>query len=370
MAIETPPVFNTSIKKWVILAALIGYTALVLYLFYYVGLGQLASALFKVNIAFYALAIASVIMSLTLHTLVWFELLNALSIKLSFRRTYVLYWVGIFVDNLIPGGWSGDLFKAYLLNKDPNVQSGKAVASVVAKNMYEAIFNLGNMILGVTLLVLNYRYEGALLISIGGVMLLLTLPLIILLTASFKPKETKKIIKTIFGVLTSGGKKRQSLVAVHQKVEKALGDYHEGMLILLKNPKMLFKPMVISFFAWGFEIITLLFVFASLGQLIPVDKVIIVRAIGGNIEAQGYAFIGYAQIVTSEIYRALGVPFAMGVSVALLGGVVIFWLKTGISYVAFHRIVFASNNKKQKSGDKETVNPIITLTENEKKDTP
>jgi uncharacterized protein (TIRG00374 family) len=59
---------------------------------------------------------------------------------------------GVFVDNLIPGGWSGDLFKAYLLNKDPTVESGKAVASVVAKNMYETIFNLGNMIFGIILL--------------------------------------------------------------------------------------------------------------------------------------------------------------------------------------------------------------------------
>jgi hypothetical protein len=53
--------------------------------------------------------------------------------------------------------------------------------------MYEAIFNLGNMILGGSLL-LNYSFEGSLLITLGGIMLLLTLPLIILLSPVLNQK--------------------------------------------------------------------------------------------------------------------------------------------------------------------------------------
>jgi hypothetical protein len=67
---------------------------------------------------------------------------------------------------------------------------------------------------------------------------------------------------------------------------------------------------------------------------------VIVRSIAGNVEAQGYAFVGYAQIISSEIYNALGVPFAVGASVALLSGVVIFLIKTVISYIAFQFTVF------------------------------
>src|SRR4030043_371421 len=133
------------------------------------------------------MAVATVLISLTFHTLVWFQLLDTLSIRLTFRRTYILYWVGVFVDNLIPGGWSGDLFKAYLLSKDPELDTGKAVASVVAKNLYEAIFNLGNMIVGLVLLFLNYTLPGTILFSIGFIMLLLTLPLTVVLAISFKP---------------------------------------------------------------------------------------------------------------------------------------------------------------------------------------
>lgn len=131
------------------------------------------------------------------------------------------------------------------------------------------------------------------------------------------------------------------------------------MKILVQNPRMLLKPMLLSFLAWSFEVITLLFVFASLGQLIPPDKIIIVRSIAGNVEAQGYAFAGYAQIITSEIYRALGVPFILGASVALLGGTAIFWFKTGISYVAFHYTIFHKRNRLRESAinDTESVTP-------------
>jgi uncharacterized protein (TIRG00374 family) len=350
MTADTSPSLSPSIKKWIVLTALLGYLALALYLFYFVGLDELLSAVGRVNVGVYALVIVSVVVSMFFHTLVWFQLLNSVGIKLTFRRTYVLYWVGVFVDNLIPGGWSGDLFKAYLLNKDPTVESGKAVASVVAKNMYEAIFNLGNMVLGVILLFFNYTFEGTLLITLGGIMLLLTLPLMILLMASFKPESAKKIVAAVFCFLSRIRRNRLRLSELEAQVDNALEDYHHGMQTLLKTPRVLFKPMLFSFCAWGFELVTLLLVFASLGQLIPLDKVVIVRSIAGNVEAQGYAFIGYAQIITSELYRVLGVSFSIGASVALLGGVVIFWIKTAISYTAFHYTVFSRK-------------PIVTLTE-------
>jgi hypothetical protein len=133
------------------------------------------------------------------------------------------------------------------------------------------------------------------------------------------------------------------------------------MNILLQNPRVFFKPMLLSFFAWGFEVITLIFVFASLGELIPPDKVIIVRSIAGNVEAQGFALAGYSQVITSELYRTLGVRFAIGASVALLGGTVIFWLKTGISYVAFHYTIFSSpkNNLKKARNPESFDQPVL-----------
>jgi uncharacterized protein (TIRG00374 family) len=338
---ELQPI-SPSVKKWIVVSALIGYVVLLFFLFFFIDIGKLLSVLGRVNLGIYSLALISVVVSLTFHTLVWFQLLNSVSIKLGFRRTYVLYWVGVFVDNLIPGGWSGDLFKAYLLSRDPKLDAGRAVASVVAKNVYEAIFNLGSMIIGLTLLLLNYNLpDNGILLAIGGIMVLLTLPLIILLAVSFKPEGAKRMMAFFIRLLSRVNGKRWNLGKLQADMEEAVDNYHLGMQLLLENPRMLFKPMILSFFAWAFEVVTLLLVFVSLGQTIPVDKVIIVRAIAGNVESQGYAFAGYAQIITIAIYSALQVPLALSVSVALLGGLVIFWLKTGISYAAFHCTVFS-----------------------------
>jgi uncharacterized protein (TIRG00374 family) len=252
----------------------------------------------------------------------------------------VLYWVGVFVDNLVPGGWSGDLFKAYLLSRDPNLDTGKAVASVVAKNVYEAIFNLGSMVLGLTALLLNYNFEdNGIILAILAIMLILTFPLTILLTISFRPRQAERFLSFFIKFLPKTGKWNR--IDVQAGMKRMVEHYHQGMKFLLENPRMLVKPMTFSFFAWGFEVIALLLVFGSLGQVIPIDKVIIVRSIAGNIESQGYAFAGYAQIITIAIYSALNVSRELGTSVALLGGVLVFWLKTVISYVAFHCTIFA-----------------------------
>jgi uncharacterized protein (TIRG00374 family) len=172
---EPPKPVPVTIRKLVLVSAIIGYAALIIYLVFFVGLFDLFAILGKINLGIYALAITAVMLSIFFHTVVWYKILQYLSIKLSFRKTFSLYWVGIFIDSIVPGGWSGDLFKAYLLSKEPNVEGGKAVASVVAKNMYEAIFNLGNMVLGLVLLIVNYSYESTILFSIGIVMVLLTL---------------------------------------------------------------------------------------------------------------------------------------------------------------------------------------------------
>ena len=95
---QTP--LPVSIKKWIFISAAIGYVALAIYLFYFVGIFDLVQTIQKVNLGIYLIAILAVIISITLHTLVWFNLLNFVNIKLSFRRTYVLYWLGIFEDNL------------------------------------------------------------------------------------------------------------------------------------------------------------------------------------------------------------------------------------------------------------------------------
>jgi len=271
---STPFAASLSSRKWIALTALLGYLALALFLLYIVNIDELISVIERMNLELFTLAIASNLIAFTFDALVWYQLLKELSIKISFRRAYVLSWVGVFIDNLIPSGWSGDFFKAYLLNKDPNVKSGQAVASVVAKNVYEAIFVLGSMTASLFLLFEYYNTVGSILSALAGVIILLTLPLAILLAASFELAGAKKFVSAVFKFVSFIGKSRWNLSSLEAKVQKALGDYHEGMKMVLQDRKMVILPLILSFFTWIFEVVTVLFTFAALGQPIPVDKVI------------------------------------------------------------------------------------------------
>lgn len=342
---QPPKPVPYSVRRLVLVSAIIGYAALIVYLIFFVGILDLFEALEKIDLSVYALALTAVMLSIFFHTVVWYKLLQYLSIKLSFKKTFSLYWVGIFVDSIIPGGWSGDIFKAYLLSKEPNVETGKAVASVVAKNMYEAIFNLGNMVLGIVLLVLNYTFESAILFSIGIIMVLLTLPLVALLIISFRPEGAKRMVAFFIRGISRLTRNRWNLKKFETELDKLLDDYHTGMKTLLEKPKMLGQPLFYSFLAWALEVGTLFLVFAALGFLVMPSEVIIVRSIAGNLEAQGYAFTGYAQIVATSLYTTLGIQQALAASAALLGGVVMFWLKTGVSYIAFYFVVLANYAK-------------------------
>ncbi len=342
---EPPKPIPTMVKRIILASAIIGYAALLIYLVYFVGLFNLFAVLGKVNVWVYVLALTTVLLSILFHTIVWYKLLQYLSIKVSFRKSFSFYWVGIFVDNILPGGWFGDIFKAYLLSREPNVEAGKAVASVVAKNMYEAIFNLGNMVLGLVLLVLNFSFQSEILFSIGMVMVLLTLPLVVLLVISFRPEGAKKMVAAFIRGISRVSRNRWNLQKFEAQIDKLLDDYHLGMKTLLEKPKMLTQPMIFSFIAWALEVATLFLVFVALGFVVLPSEVIIVRSIAGNIESQGYAFAGYAQIVATALYTGLGIQQALAASAALLGGVVVFWLKTALSYLAFYFVVLVNYAK-------------------------
>jgi uncharacterized protein (TIRG00374 family) len=342
---EPPKPIPKRLRRLILVSAVIGYAALIVYLIFFVGIFDLFAVLGKIDVAVYALALTAVMLSIFFHTVVWYKLLQYLSIKVSFRKTFSLYWVGIFIDSIVPGGWFGDIFKAYLLSREPNVESGKAVASVVAKNVYEAIFNLGNMVLGIALLVLNFSYESAVLFWLGAVMVLLTLPLVVLLIISFRPEGAKRMLAFFIHGICRLSRNRWNLKKFEAEIDKLLDDYHLGMKTLLQKPKMLTQPLVFSFFAWSFEVATLFLVFAALGLIVMPTEVIIVRSIAGNIEAQGYAFAGYAQIVATSLYTTLGIQQALAASAALLGGVIVFWLKMGLAYVAFYFVVLVNYTK-------------------------
>jgi uncharacterized membrane protein YbhN (UPF0104 family) len=63
-------------------------------------------------------------------------------------------------------------------------------------------------------------------------------------------------------------------------------------------------------------------VFASLRFPVPVDKVLIVYALTGTLQAMGVSFLGFTEITMSSSYTVLGIPVAISLAATLLVRVV------------------------------------------------
>lgn len=87
--------------------------------------------------------------------------------------------------------------------------------------------------------------------------------------------------------------------------------------------------------AWVFDISITFLTFASLGYPVPVDKVLIVYALTGSLQAMGVSFLGFTEIIVGGSYTILGIPAAISVSATLLVRVVTLWFKLVVSYFVF-----------------------------------
>jgi len=332
---------NPSFRKWVSLLAVLGFVAFLLYLYFFTDILSVASVIGRANVFFFISALICVLASVSFNALVWHRLLVNLSIKINYRLIFNLSWVGIFVDAIIPGGWSGKAFVAYLLSRDPNIGIGKSASSIIIKNILEIMVILATSVFGLVLLVLNYTLESVVLLTIGITMLLLTLPLFVIICLSLNPRLTKKILKALRRLYSFIRRRPDNTQDFENRIEKSLREYRRGIDALRANPKSLLQSGFFQIIAWSLDILALFFIFASIGYIVPVDKVIITNSISVNLQAQGIALAGFAQIVTSGIYTILGISPIVSVASTVLYGFASFWFKIIIAFSAFQFVVLS-----------------------------
>jgi uncharacterized protein (TIRG00374 family) len=329
------------VRKWVSLSAFLGFAAFLLYTFFFTDIIGVASIIGRTNLFFYSLVFLCVLASVAFNALAWQCLLESLKLKANYSLVFKLSWVGIFIDAIIPGGWSGDAFKAYLISRDPNIDSGRTVASIVMKNVLELLIVLGVSFLGLILLATNYTFDVGVVVPISTVMVLLTLPLIVIIYLSINFNATKKILRVLKRFYAFVQRRSVNVEEFEKKMEDKLREYHDGMVALKANPKAVFQTLFYQAIAWSFEIIALFLIFASISYPVPADKIIITNTLSVNLQTQGIALAGFAQLVSSNVYTILGVPGSYSVASTVLAGFASFWFKLIIAFFAFQLVVFS-----------------------------
>ncbi len=327
-------------KKWVYPIAAVGFAVFLVYLLLFGDLGDVVSVISTANIGYYALAFGCVLGSIVFNTLAWKSMLRGMSVETKFRRAFNLSLVGTFVDALVPGGWAGDVFKAYLLSKEQQGTGAKAAASIVMKNVVELIVTFAALITGIVLLTLNYSLEGTILFVLGVAMFLMALPIVIIIYLSVNYTAAARLMGWLKRVSARvRGKPVEN--GIGAKLENQLKDFHEGVMIVKSSPRSLGRPVLYQVASWVCDILALFAIFASLGYIVGPDKVIITNTLVVGLQTQGVALAGFAQMVSSTVYTVLGITPIVAIASSLLAGFASFWFKMGVSFLAFQHTVFA-----------------------------
>jgi len=340
MTLEMMLTEKQKFRKWITLSAVLGFLAFIFYLLFLTDFTEVRKVIGGTNLVIYVLAFVCVIVASAFDALAWKSTLDSLSVKTTFRRIFSLSWVGHFIDTLIPGGLSGDIFKTYLLTKDKDVNGSKAAASIIIKDVLELLVVLGSLIVGIVLLVFNYSVNSTLVLAIGVTMIFLALPLVLIVYFSLNLNATEKLVRAIeFGSAKIKGKEFKS-AALQKKVHGQITEFRDGIMTIKNNPKAMIKPVAFQSFTWVFEVLSFFMVFVALGSFIGIDKVVITNTIVSNVQGQGVALAGFSQIVSGGLYEALGITTGLAVASSLLAGFSGFWFKLVLSFGFFQIIVF------------------------------
>jgi len=327
-------------RKWITLSAVLGFAVFILYLLFFTDFKEVGTVIVETNVPIYVLAFLCILVASAFDALAWKSTLDSLLVKTTFGRIFSLSWVGHFVDTLIPGGLSGDVFKTYLLTQDKDVNGLKAAASIIIKDVIELFVVLGSLIVGLILLVLNYSVDSTIFSAIGITMVFLALPLVLVVYLSMDVNATEKLLRVIQRISAGIKGKESKSVALHEKLHSQITEFRDGLLSVKNKPKAMVKPIVFQTFTWIFEVLSFFLVFLALGQLIGIDKVVITNTIVSSVQNQGVAFAGVSPIVSNSLYGALGISERIAFPASLLILFSSFWFKLVLSFGFFQVTVF------------------------------
>ena len=310
---------------------LVGLLIFIAYLYFFVDIPEMLIIIQQIDLFYYSLAIAVLLLNMLAYSLTWHYLLRPLSIKVSFKKTMIITWVGAFVEFFVPSESIGeDVSKSYLMTKESGENTGTVVASVLGQRIISMVVTLIILIVcSLSLFILQYEIPASvsfliLLISVGT-----AIPLIFILLLCKKEQLSHRLIDLLlrFGVYISRG--RLNLDSLRSKAKNALESFHQSIEILSKNPINLIQPLFFSLVSYFLSVLVSYFVFISLGYTVSFVLLTVVYSLSRSLQSIPTMLpgeVGFIEIVMTSLYIALLGPQAAVVSVAATVLIRVLWL--------------------------------------------
>jgi uncharacterized protein (TIRG00374 family) len=297
----------------------VGLFVFLVYLYFFVPFGDVVQTIERVNPFYFLLAACALFISAAFYSLAWQRLLDMLSVKSSFLKTFQFTWVANFVDILVPAeSVSGDISRIYLMSRESGGNTGKVAASVVCHRILATSVTIISLVISSIYFAVYYKPPLLILELVAIIATCSVIFIGLLLFLSVRKESTEKIVNWFIKLLVRISRGRWKFERLKESAMKTLSTFHEGIVTLSQNPKGLIQPLFFSILAWVSDIFIAVFVFLSLGPLettISLSAIIIVYSISVAIHYIPIVSgeLGILEIVMTSLFTLLGNPHAIAV---------------------------------------------------------
>jgi len=323
----------------------VGLALYFIYLLIFVDIPEMINVISRVDIPIYVLAIAALFIETTLFAFAWQYLLIPLSVKISIKKTFLYVWVGVFVDLLIPAeSVSGDIAKVYLMSKEPDVKSGKVVASLITLRILGTITTTATLLVSfLTMLILYYTIICDMIQFIVVVTVMSALVFLLLIILCLKEDWAKRLVHKLLNSLEWLSRGRLKLEHFRTRIVEELKVFYKSLKVLGTKPTTLILPTVLTAFSWASSVAIVLLVFAAIGysdpggSLVLLLKTMVVYSLLAAIKSIPLgipAEVGIPEIFMMSSFKFFGIPEGISAAATILTRIITVWLRFLVGFIA------------------------------------
>ena len=324
---------------------IIGLLLFVAYLVLFVDISEMVGVIQRANMLVYSLAALTVVLSTFLFALSWQYLLLPLDVKISLRKNFAFVWVGVFADLLIPAeSVSGEITRAYLMSKEPDVNTGKVVASLVSQRILGTVTTTATLfICFLGLVTVNYSMSFLMLEVLVLMSIASAIAFGFLLAVCVKEKWTERLVIALMRFVERVSKGRFKFESFQNKIIEALRAFYESLRTYGSKPIRLLPAILFNILSWLSSIVIVFLVFVSIGYLEPnistlflkvaivYTLIVAIKSIPVGVPME----VGLPDIIMTTLFAFFGIPAdPIGAAATVLTRILTVWLRFSIGFVA------------------------------------
>jgi uncharacterized protein (TIRG00374 family) len=235
--------------------------AVLFYLGYNVGWGEIIAQLAVADVWWVAVACLSTVLGLAAWGKAWQVVLRVAGIEESYRRLVVTYFAATFANYVTPLGQAGgEPFIAYVLSSDTEATYQDSLASVVTADLLNLLPFFNFAAVGMAWLLLQASLpENAETLAQGLVVMALGVPGVVYVGWRHRDGVEAAVLGVVAPVAT-----RTSRISV-ESVRSRIDEFYEALERIAEEPRSLVYALVFAYVGWVFFALPLYFGGLALG---------------------------------------------------------------------------------------------------------